>query len=90
MFNAREWGLRWIKGSILGYIKGSTSLNIVLGRIKRGLESYGITFNDVIILLKVLEIDPTYLPSINKKDKNLKLEILKRELQKIYQRTNVR
>ena len=36
--NFREWALKWIEGPVVGYIKGSTPLNILMGRIRRALK----------------------------------------------------
>ena len=43
----------------MGYIKGSTPLNILLGRIRKALKM-GVTLNDVNLLLKSIEVDPKY------------------------------
>ena len=58
--NSREWALKWVEGSVVGYIKGSTSLNLVLGRIRKALKSYEVTLNDIDLLLKNIEVDPKY------------------------------
>ena len=58
--NSREWALKWVEGSVVSYIKGSTSLNILLGRIRKALKSYDVTLNDIDILLKNIEVDPKY------------------------------
>ena len=58
--NSREWALKWVEGSVVSYIKGSTSLNLVLGRIRKALKSYDVTLNDIDILLKSIEVDPKY------------------------------
>ena len=56
----REWALKWVEGSVVSYIKGSTPLNILLGRIKKALKSYDVTLNDINLLLKSIEVDPKY------------------------------
>ncbi|MEM1510710.1 MAG: hypothetical protein QXO22_07155 [Thermosphaera sp.] len=57
-FNAREWALNWLKGSIIGYMRGEITLNNLLGRIKRCLESYGVMLSDVKVLLDLVTWDP--------------------------------
>ncbi|MEM2197230.1 MAG: hypothetical protein QW290_09140 [Sulfolobales archaeon] len=57
-FNAREWALNWLKGSIIGYMRGEITLNNLLGRIRRCLESYGVALSDVKVLLDVIIWDP--------------------------------
>ena len=57
--NSREWALKWVEGSVVGYIKGSTPLNILLGRIRKALKM-GVTLNDINLLLKSIEVDPKY------------------------------
>jgi len=38
----KNWALNWVKGSIVSYLRGNTPVNIVKGRIKRAVESYGV------------------------------------------------
>ncbi len=76
----REWALSWVRGSIVGYVKGSTPLNIVLGRIRRALESYGVTPDDIELLLRSIEADPSALPYMEPFAKRAKLDELRRAL----------
>ncbi|QOJ78869.1 hypothetical protein IG193_09025 [Infirmifilum lucidum] len=76
----REWALSWVRGSIVGYVRGSTPLNIVLGRIKRALESYGVTVNDIELIVKSIEADPSALPHMDLPAKKAKLNELREAL----------
>ena len=70
--NSREWALKWVEGSVVGYIKGSTSLNLVLGRIRKALKSYEVTLNDIDLLLKNIEVDPKYTMPVEVRREKIK------------------
>ncbi|MEM1679434.1 MAG: hypothetical protein QXV81_06750 [Ignisphaera sp.] len=57
-FNQREWALNWLKGSIVSYMRGRISLVMLLGRVRRCIESYGITPSDIEVLIEVIVRDP--------------------------------
>lgn len=42
----------------MSYVKGLTSLNAVLGRVRKALKSYGVALRDIDVLLKNVEVDP--------------------------------
>ena len=79
--NSREWALKWVEGSVVSYIKGSTSLNLVLGRIRKALKSYKVTLNDIDILLKNIEVDPKYSTPVEVRRK--KIEELRKALESL-------
>jgi len=79
--NSREWALKWVEGSVVGYIKGSTPLNILLGRIRKALKSYDVTLNDIDLLLKSIEVDPKY--SIPVEVRRKKIEELRKALESL-------
>ncbi|MCC6004962.1 MAG: hypothetical protein LM590_11555 [Thermofilum sp.] len=54
----RGWALNWIRGSIASYLRGSTPLNIVQGRIKKAVKSYGVRLQDISAILNALLMDP--------------------------------
>jgi len=54
----RDWDLNWTKGSAESYLRGRTPINIVKGRIKRAVESYGIKPKEVGAIISLLQIDP--------------------------------
>lgn len=54
----KEWALNWLKGSIVGYMRGEITLGNLLGRIRRCLETYGVTSSDIKVLLEVIVWDP--------------------------------
>jgi len=55
----RDWALSWIRGSIESYLRGKTPINIVKGRIKRAIESYGIKPEEVSTIISLLQVDPS-------------------------------
>jgi hypothetical protein len=55
----RDWALSWIRGSIESYLRGKTPINIVKGRIKRAIESYGVKPEEVDTIINLLQIDPS-------------------------------
>ena len=78
--NSREWALKWVEGSVMGYIKGSTPLNILLGRIRKALKM-GIALNDVDLLLKSTEVDPKYTMPVEVRRE--KIEELRKALENL-------
>lgn len=57
-FNPREWALRWLKGSIVSYVRDGISLVMLFGRVKRCLMSYGVGVDEVKALVEVVILDP--------------------------------
>jgi len=55
----RNWALNWIRGSIESYLRGNTPINIVKGRIKRAIESYGVKPEEICTLISLVQIDPS-------------------------------
>jgi len=55
----RDWALNWVKGSVESYLRGRTPMNIVKGRIKRAVESYGVRPKDVGAIIGLLQMDPS-------------------------------
>jgi len=54
----KEWALKWLRGSIESYIRGKTPLEIIKGRVKRALRSYGIKPGEVEAIVNTLLLDP--------------------------------
>ena len=54
----RGWALRWVRGSIASYILGRTRLEVVKGRVRRAVESYGVSFEDIEAVVSSLLLDP--------------------------------
>jgi hypothetical protein len=77
----KDWALKWIEGSMVSYIAGRTSLNILLGRIKRAIEDYGVDRSEVLAIIDVIERSPVYLPSLSQEEKGSRLEPLRRALE---------
>jgi len=55
----RSWALNWVKGSIASYLRGNTPINMVKGRIKRAVESYGVKPEEIRAIVSLLQIDPS-------------------------------
>jgi hypothetical protein len=77
----KSWVLKWIEGSTVSYIAGRTSLNILLGRIKKAVENYGVDRNEVLAIIDVIERSPVYLPSLSQEEKSSKLEPLRKAIE---------
>ena len=50
--------MRWVRGSIESYILGRTRLEVVKGRVRRAVESYGVSPEDVRAVVSSLLVDP--------------------------------
>jgi len=56
--STRVWALKWVRGSIESYILGRTRLEVVKGRVRRAVESYGVSLEDVRAVVSSLLVDP--------------------------------
>ena len=83
MMDVREWALKWIEGSFRSYVKGRTHLNMVLGRVKRAVESYGVKENEVFGILELIK-GPLVLPSMPVEEKARKVAELKSALEGMF------
>jgi hypothetical protein len=54
----RDWALRWVRGSVESYLLGRTSLEVVEGRVRRAVESYGVSPEEVRAIVGSLLVDP--------------------------------
>ncbi len=77
----KEWALKWIEGSIESYAGERTTMNILLGRIKRAMESHGVTKGEILAVVDAIERSPVYLPSLNPSEKTARLKPLKKALE---------
>ncbi|MGC8988171.1 hypothetical protein [Infirmifilum sp.] len=55
---SKEWALRWLRGSIASYMRGKISLPMLIGRVKRCIESYGVSPSEVESLAQSIILDP--------------------------------
>ena len=65
-----------IENLILSYLRGGKriTINQIIGKIKRAIESYGLTKADVIAIIDRIRSDPSKLPLMKKEDKLAKLK----------------
>ncbi|MEZ0345670.1 MAG: hypothetical protein ABWK01_03890 [Infirmifilum sp.] len=76
-FDGRKWALNWIRGSVVSYVYDKIPLNMLIGRIRKSMESYGVTVDDVKSLLESLLLDPT-LSTISDDERRRRIkEVLK-------------
>jgi hypothetical protein len=54
----RDWALEWVKGSIVSYFSDKTSLNAVMGIIRRAIKSYGIKPGEIRDIISLKTLDP--------------------------------
>ena len=48
---AYKWARKWVEGSILSYVNEKITLNMVIGRIKRVIKSYGISKEEILAII---------------------------------------
>jgi hypothetical protein len=70
----KDWAMKWVEGSIISCVKGKTPLNMVVGRIRRALNSYGLKMEEILALIDAVESNPVYLPTLSKAEKSIKLK----------------
>ena len=51
--------MKWLRGSRESYFLGKTSLDIVRGRVRRAVESYGVGLGEVKQIVNSLLLDPS-------------------------------
>jgi hypothetical protein len=73
----KDWALKWVEGSIISCVKGKTPLNMVVGRIRRALNSYGLKIDEILALIDAVESNPVYLPTLSKAEKSARLKPIK-------------
>jgi cobalamin biosynthesis protein CbiG len=54
----KDWALNWVEGFVVSYFFGGTSLEEVLGVIKRAIESYGIKPREIGAIISIKTLDP--------------------------------
>ena len=79
----KEWAMKWLEGSILSYVRGRITLAMLLGRIKRALESYSVKKEDVRAILLLIRDNPAYLPSFTKEEKDSKVKSVLNALEEV-------
>lgn len=77
---SREWALKWIEGSIISYMEGGTALNILVGRIRKAIDSYDVQKDDVFTIIDVIQNSPVYFPRLSREEKASRLQPLKEVL----------
>jgi hypothetical protein len=50
---------------------------MVVGRIKRALNSYGLKMDEILALIDAVENNPVYLPTLSKAEKSARLKPIK-------------
>jgi hypothetical protein len=80
--------MKWVEGSIISCVKGKTPLNMVVGRIRRALNSYRLKMDEILALIDAIENNPVYLPTLGKVEKSIKLKpirdaVVKMSLEKV-------
>jgi hypothetical protein len=76
----KDWAMKWVKGSIISCIRGRTPLNIVVGRIRIALNSYGLKIDEILALIDAVKSNPIYLPNLSKAEKSARLKPIKEAL----------
>jgi hypothetical protein len=76
----KDWAMKWVEGSIISCVKGKTPLNMVVGRIKRALNSYGLKMDEILALIDAVESNPVYLPTLSKAEKSARLKPIREAL----------
>jgi hypothetical protein len=83
-YGTRDWALKWIEGSLLSFVENKTPLNIMVGRIRKSVESYGVKLSDLKLLMDMIEQSPIYLPSVPREEKIARLKLLRGTVETIF------
>lgn len=82
-FTIKSWALKWLEGSLVSYAKGSTHLNVVIGRIEKCIKSYGVNTDEIKAIIEVIIQNPAYLPTLSTTDKMTRLKPVKDIIKKM-------
>lgn len=77
----KKWALNWLKGSVRSYLNGGTSKKIVLGRMRKCYEHYGVSLHEIRLLIESVTIDPSSGISLNNEEKRKILDKLFEEFE---------
>lgn len=80
-YDTKKWALNWLRGSVRSYLEGGTSKKIVLGRMKKCYEHYGISLHEIKLLIESVAIDPSLGTSLNSEERREMLENLFKEFE---------
>lgn len=71
-FDPKDWALKWLKGTIISYVRGRITSTMLFGRVRRCLESYNITASEIKALINIIITDPTLnLGSVEERHKKV-------------------
>jgi hypothetical protein len=79
----KEWAMKWVEGSIISCVRDRTPVNMVVGRIRRALSSYGLKTDEILALIDAVESNPVYLPTLSKAEKSVKLKPIREAVAEI-------
>jgi len=79
----KSWALKWLEGSLISFVRGSTHLNLVIGRIEKCIKSYGVKVDEVKAMIEAIEQNPAYLPTLPAEEKIARLKPMKDVLERM-------
>jgi len=71
----RQWALKWVEGTVLGFARDRLEFNRALGMLRRGREM--ITDVEFQAIFAAIETSPLYLPSMTPERRKAKLKPLR-------------
>jgi len=77
----KKWALNWLRGSVRSYLDGGTSKKIVLGRMRKCYEHYGVSLHEIRLLIESTAVDPSSGISLNNEEKRKILDKLFEEFE---------
>ncbi|MEM1831579.1 MAG: hypothetical protein QW780_04945 [Sulfolobales archaeon] len=77
----KKWALNWLRGSVRSYLDGGTSKKIVLGRMRKCYEHYGVSLHEIRLLIESMATDPSLGINLNNEEKRKILDKLFEEFE---------
>ena len=74
----QQWALKWAEGTIRGFAKGNIELKRAIGMLRRATEISG--SDKLSAIIRNVEENPVYLPTISPEEKVKRLKPLKEAL----------
>jgi len=75
---SKEWFYRWAEGTVIGFIRDRIELNRARGMLKTAIRYIG--EEKLSLIMKKIEENPVYLPSMSPEEKVKRLMLLKKGL----------
>ncbi|MEM3974744.1 MAG: hypothetical protein QXM43_09965 [Desulfurococcaceae archaeon] len=58
-YPSKSWAIKWLRGSLISFLRGNIDKKILLGRMRKCYEEYSLSIADIEALIESLVVDPS-------------------------------